>query len=414
MKILYEHAGSANHGCEAIVSSMLEKWKEKDPQGNFPVMLVTHDRQQDLRYSLSSFAGEGKLSLIQERILDQNRMAHLYYAALKKLAGRKSAYARYRFRDALREADARTMAIAIGGDNYCYPEMVQELIRAHALFSQKAGSTVLFGASVEEEMVRNSKELRSDLTSYDRIYARESLSYQTLLEAGIPEEKVLLFPDPAFTLPAEKSGPAEAGEGRSHLPEAAFSSGIRGLEGREVIGLNLSPMAQALEKKAGLTTEAYRHLIRFLLQQTEVGIALIPHVVWKNNDDRLPLSLLEAEFRESGRVFLVPDMDCRKLKGIIAGCSFFVGARTHATIAAYSSCVPTLVLGYSVKSRGIARDLLGTEEGTVCPVQKLGAKEELTAAFRNLYDKKEELALRLKAEMPDYSRRAGEGILSLS
>ena len=224
----------------------------------------------------------------------------------------------------------------------------------------------------------------------------------------------MLSPDPAFTLPAEKPRSAEAGEGRSHLPEEAFSSGIRGLEGREVIGLNLSPMAQALEKKAGLTMEAYRHLIRFLLRQTEAGIALIPHVVWKNNDDRLPLSLLEAEFRESGRVFLVPDMDCRKLKGIIAGCSFFVGARTHATIAAYSSCVPTLVLGYSVKSRGIARDLLGTEEGTVCPVQKLGAKEELTAAFRNLYDKKEELALRLKAEMPDYSRRAGEGILSLS
>ena len=114
MKILYEHAGSANHGCEAIVSSMLEKWKEKDSQGIFPVMLVTHDRQQDLRYSLSSFAGEGELSLIQERILEQNRMAHLYYGALKKLAGRKSAYARYRFRDALREADARTMAIAIG------------------------------------------------------------------------------------------------------------------------------------------------------------------------------------------------------------------------------------------------------------------------------------------------------------
>ena len=83
---------------------------------------------------------------------------------------------------------------------------------------------MLFGASVEEEMVRNSKELRSDLASYDRIYARESLSYQTLLEAGIPEEKVLLSPDPAFTLPAEKSGPAEAREGRYSLPEAAFSS----------------------------------------------------------------------------------------------------------------------------------------------------------------------------------------------
>ena len=49
----------------------------------------------------------------------------------------------------------------------------------------------------------------------------------------------------------------------------------------------------------------------------------------------------------------------------------FIGARTHATIAAYSSCVPTLVVGYSIKARGIAKDLFGTDEGYVLPVQAL-------------------------------------------
>ncbi len=52
--------------------------------------------------------------------------------------------------------------------------------------------------------------------------------------------------------------------------------------------------------------------------------------------------------------------------------------RTHATIAAYSTGVPTLVVGYSVKARGIARDLFGTEDGYVLPVQQLKESDELT------------------------------------
>lgn len=60
----------------------------------------------------------------------------------------------------------------------------------------------------------------------------------------------------------------------------------------------------------------------------------------------------------------------------------FIGARTHATIAAYSSLVPTLVVGYSVKARGIARDLFGTEKNYVLPVQLLRKEEDLTGGLQ--------------------------------
>ena len=56
---------------------------------------------------------------------------------------------------------------------------------------------------------------------------------------------------------------------------------------------------------------------------------------------------------------ILDEHNCMEMKGFIARCRFFVGARTHATIAAYSSCVPTLVVGYSVKAGGLQRDLLG-------------------------------------------------------
>ena len=45
----------------------------------------------------------------------------------------------------------------------------------------------------------------------------------------------------------------------------------------------------------------------------------------------------------------------------------FAGARTHATIAAISSCVPTLSLAYSRKARGLNQDVFGSQEYCVQP-----------------------------------------------
>ncbi len=102
----------------------------------------------------------------------------------------------------------------------------------------------------------------------------------------------------------------------------------------------------------------------------------------------------------------VKDASCEELKGYIERCSLFVGARTHATIAAYSSCVPTLVVGYSVKARGIAKDLFGTEEHYVIPVQSLREKEDLVKGFRWLQNHQRQIQDRLIHLMPEYQKQA--------
>ena len=84
----------------------------------------------------------------------------------------------------------------------------------------------------------------------------------------------------------------------------------------------------------------------------------------------------------------------------------FIGARTHATIAAYSSCVPTLVLGYSVKSRGIAKDLFGTEEHYVLPVQNLENADDLAKAFCWMYNNENQVRTYLQEIMPGYIQSA--------
>jgi len=152
--------------------------------------------------------------------------------------------------------------------------------------------------------------------------------------------------------------------------------------------------------------DCYRELIRYVVEETDMQIALIPHVVRAQNDDRKPIHELYEEFKDTGRVVEIPDGSCEELKGIISKCRFFVGARTHATIAAYSTCVPTLVVGYSVKAKGIAKDLFGTEENYVLPVQSLKEKEDLKKAFLWLMKHEEEISEHLGQMMPAYIEKA--------
>src|SRR5699024_5005231 len=96
----------------------------------------------------------------------------------------------------------------------------------------------------------------------------------------------------------------------------------------------------------------------------------------------------------------------KQLKNIISKSVFFIGARTHATIAAYSTCVPTLVIGYSVKARGIAKDLFGTEDKYVLPVQKLRNEYDMVNSFKSLYAKKGNIRQYLSQIMPSYIDKA--------
>ena len=109
------------------------------------------------------------------------------------------------------------------------------------------------------------------------------------------------------------------------------------------------------------------------------------------------------------RVVLLDDMGCTDIKGYIARCKFVITARTHASIAAYSTCVPTLVLGYSVKSKGIARDLFGTEEGYVVPVQNLMSDDELVQRFLWLADHERQIIDKLRTILPAYTGRISAG-----
>lgn len=369
---MFPHGGSGNHGCEAIVRTT------SNLVSSYQVTLCSDAVEEDLRY-----IGASDLKIVSSR-QPIRRVSVGYCKALirNRLLQEADAFDALHFSPVISACDKDAVLLSIGGDNYCYGDneyiyLVNRKARA------RGAKTVLWGCSVEMSDV--TPKMQADLMAYDQIIARESITYEALKKLN---PNTVLYPDPAFTLPV--------GEGQ--LPE--------GLGKRPYIGINVSPMIQSKETQQGITVANYRELIAGILQNTTDDIALIPHVVWSHNDDRKPLRELYEMFRDTGRVYLVEDQNCMQLKDIISRCRIFVGARTHATIAAYSTCVPTLVVGYSVKARGIARDLFGTEENYVIPVQSLQETDDLLNAYSWIAERESEIRDHLQNIMPDYIARA--------
>ena len=346
---LYAHGGSGNHGCEAIVRSTINLL------GQEGVTLISSRPEEDTYYGIDKVC-----NIIKDRSSKLNKKCLAFIKAYLslKLKGDYIPMDKLWYAESFSNIKKGDIALSIGGDNYCYAD-VKKYVMLHDMLKDRGAKTVLWGCSVEPDVIAN-PEIAADLARYDLITARETISYEALKKVN---PNTVLVADPAFTMNPEET----------ELPKG-FAVG-------NTVGINLSPMAIERETSKGIAYENYKNLIKHILDNTDMQVALIPHVIWEDGDDRIPLIRLYEEFKETGRVVMVEDHNSCQLKYIISKCRFFVGARTHSTIAAYSNLVPTLVLGYSVKARGIAKDIFGTYENYVVPVQHLKNENDITNAF---------------------------------
>ena len=370
---LYSHGGSGNHGCEAIVRSTIKVLNENS------VNVFSHNVDQDVKYGIDDICNLQKDTL---RSIQRGSLKWLLSSIQSKITGRIDLKVKYQRKLLFENIHSGDICFSVGGDNYCYAG-VEILGAVNHCLRKKHCKTVLWGCSVEPELLNN-QQVINDISKFDLITARESISYQALKRIN---NNTYLIPDSAFTLD------------RIDLPLPT------GWKENNTIGVNASPLILSSGNNENIVMEAYRKLIITIIENTDSTIALIPHVVWDNNDDREILKQLYEEFKDTGRLVLVDDFNCMQLKGYIARCRMFIGARTHATIAAYSSCVPTLVLGYSVKSRGIAKDIFGTDENYVISVQGMKNANLLSEGFLWLLENEKSIKSHLYSMMPDYINR---------
>ena len=365
--LMFAHSGSLNRGCEAIVRSSTEIIKLKIDDAK--VLLASANPETDkvinnLDVIYHQDVRGSKVNFINKVI---------FYIELKLFKTEKCALGEI-YKPIIDSIDNADICLSIGGDNYCYGEQPW-LYEIDRRVKKKGKKLVLWACSIGEEDMSPIK--LQDLKGFDLILARESLTYNMLRSKGLTNMK--LCADPAFTM----------GKEELPLPE--------GWKKGDTIGFNFSPL---VVKKNMLSKDAVKELIRHILATTESTIALTPHVIEAGNNDFEVLSELYKEFKNTNRVIILPDnLTAIQYKGYIARMRLFIGARTHATIAAYSSYVPTMVLGYSVKSKGIAKDLFG-QERLILEISDISNKDKLINVFNELLNEEEEIKATLQKVIP--------------
>ena len=392
--LLYNHGTSYNHGCEALVRTVSAIISEKIPDARFTVSSIRP--HEDLEYIDTE---NGKYKFVKS-----DDFTKLSFEKRRLIVGSSSTvlhtipFFNHFFRETVDAAKRADIMISIGGDTFSYGKSAEMTTVSNKL-RKYCGKSVLWGCSIDPKVIvgKEFKYKTEWLKRFSLITARESITYETL--KGLGFENVKLYPDSAFILKCAEP------------KEPLFDND------REIVGINISPMIISHEKESGATLKSYAALVKRLLDKTSFNIALVSHVMCKTNNDTDAANMLIDAVGKSDRIRIFDKGGAEELKGIISKCRFFVAARTHASISAYSQGIPTLVVGYSVKAKGIAKDLFGDHTGYVVPVQDLTGEDKLYEAFEFIVKNEESIRARYDAVLPEYKKSAvaaGDEIVRLA
>ncbi|ADQ05483.1 polysaccharide pyruvyl transferase [Caldicellulosiruptor owensensis OL] len=380
---LFGHGSFYNRGCEAIVKSITELTKNKFGD-HVKFILATFDyvndkKRQDIKVDYYIRHVPNYFSIKK------------YLGKIAQIAGNYSLSSELKTLHLEPYIKASDVCISIGGDNYCYDKNLIYLLNSIDKKAKMAGKRlIILGASFEEFNL--DEETLNDLKLFDVIIVRESISYNMLQKRGF--SNIYLYPDPAFLLPMEE---------------------VNEFISQNSIGINLSPLALNYASSRERLIKEIRKFIEFILRETDLNIVLLPHVIQKNSFLQNDYNILNIIYEEhvkkaKDRIKIIrKEYTASQLKFIISKFRFFIGARTHSTIAAYSTMVPTLAIAYSTKAKGIAKDIFGTYENYVVDIRN-EAEDFLTKSFEFIMKNEHFIRELLKEKMPNYTQKSLEAL----
>jgi colanic acid/amylovoran biosynthesis protein len=362
MKHLFVLNGStSNRGCEAILLSTYDILRSAFPNSEFINSSFPDNRVATTPY----------LNLPDLRHSPQPQPRNISLGGLAWQVAKRAKGYRFGHEAFLPWAD---VVYSLGGDNYTsdysgprgYFEANERILAA-------GKKLIIWGATIgpfdkDPALERYAGE---HLRRVHRIVVRESLTQAYLQRIGVGDN-VTLMPDPAFSLAPLKADV-------SAQTDAMLKDGV--------IGVNLSPLlARYRSQPERWMDEAARWIIG-LLASFRHPVLLIPHVMQEGNDDYDFMNQLLGRIAappEKLQLLNAHEMSSRQLKDVIGRLRCFIGARTHATIAALSTNVPTLTIGYSTKAAGINQDIFGSRRWVL---------DHLTTDTESLVSKTKELLL---------------------
>ncbi len=293
--------------------------------------------------------------------------------------------------------------LSVGGDNYSLDYRLPSLLMGIDGMAMDLGTPViLWGASVGpfEAEPYFKPVIREHLSRMNMITVRESISL-TYLKDEMDLLNVISMPDPAFTLHPEKI------DVLSFWPRETTAG---------VLGLNISPLIQRYRHKEegqDVLLDEVSIFVRRVVNEMNLSVLLIPHVIppdgaAKGNDAYYVEGIIRRTGDMGGRVRLMDSrLNASQIKHVISKCRFFIGARTHSTIAALSSGVPTISISYSVKARGINQDLFGHTE-YVLEASEVSANN-LLESLERLQSNEAGVRAELAGKVPTWQGKVEEG-----
>ena len=302
------------------------------------------------------------------------------------------------------EADLRSCdaLLVIGGDNLTLDYGLASLAwhiglakRAH----QIGLPVMVWGASIgpfsKEPLVEI--QVADFLRKIECVTVRESISLEYLDSIGV-RDNVTLVVDGAFVLEPE---PVDVS---SYWPKSGKSG---------VLGFNISPLIQKFRPTGEPHSVLQKDVAAFLqdvLASTDMGILLLPHVDplegSLDNSDSHYMNEIRGMLGEQGSRLTMPPptLNAAQLKYVVSQCQYFIGARTHATIGSMSTHVPTVSIAYSVKARGLNRDLFG-DENLVLDTRRV-SRASLGEYFNKLIAEQVNVRQALTTQIPEWKARA--------
>jgi colanic acid/amylovoran biosynthesis protein len=348
-----------NRGCEAIVRSTVGLLREQF--GDVEVLVPSLDIASDS--AQWSEAGASGVRFVRTYLPPQSR----YWVHLQRLPLPVLKRTGWPFpmpswlKKQLASVD---VVLAVGGDNYSLDYRIPSPIMALDRFAMDMGKPViLWGGSVgpfDREPAFVAPVTRH-LSRMHYVAARESVSHAYLTDT-LGLSNVIRMADPAFML----------------TPQAVDLKSFWPTGNGSVLGVNVSDLIERYRHPDQDLRAEVADFIRRVVTEHGMGVLLVPHVNFLKGDNRTGdttyMAPLLARLADLGNaVTMMPqDFNAAQTKYVISQLRFFIGARTHSTIAALSSEVPTVSIAYSVKARGINRDLFGSED-MVLPTPQVSA-----------------------------------------
>lgn len=207
--------------------------------------------------------------------------------------------------------------------------------------------------------------------------ARDKQSYDYVISNVTSQKNIKEYIDVAFFLPYKK---IEQDNNFVH------------------VGLNVSALmwngGYTGDNQFGLIDD-YKTIIHtiidYFLSLSDVKVHLVPHVVCqeRNIENDYEVSYELWRKYKNPNLLLAPfALGPIEIKSYIAGLDFFMGARMHATIGAFSSGVPVVPMAYSRKFNGLFEDTLDYHFMTDLKTQK---KDEILSTIKYAFEKRPKL-----------------------